>query len=218
MDLAGFTIHDPDVAFTDLGLAVLGGYFAVRLGLSAGGVLMGALASAALWGGVYHGFFPAGTTTRAGLVLWLAVVVSIVLASATLVDLSLRTLVPRVAGTVRNTVLGGYAAAFIATALLVDHSFRTVVLFYGPALGLFLLVSAARAAVTRNAGWMFMAAGLASSVVAALVQQMKVMLHPVYFDHNALYHVVQGGALVLIFLGFQLTPDLKGEEHVATNR
>jgi hypothetical protein len=29
-----------------------------------------------------------------------------------------------------------------------------------------------------------------------------VVLHPVYFDHNALYHVVQGIALVMIYVGF----------------
>lgn len=209
MDCFGITIHDPDVAFTDLGLAVLGGYFGARLGATLGGALMAFLASAAFWGAVYHGFFPGGTATRAGLVLWFAVLASIVLAAATLVTLSLRELAPRLPGTIRWLVVGAYAAAFAIAVFLVDHSFGMVVRFYGPALALFLLAAAVRAVRTRDAGWTLMAAGLACSVVAALVQQMRVVLHPAYFDHNALYHVVQGGALVLIYLGFRRTSVLR---------
>jgi hypothetical protein len=36
--------------------------------------------------------------------------------------------------------------------------------------------------------------------VAAGIQQGGIGLHPVYFNHNALYHLVQGIALALIFL------------------
>ncbi len=32
---------------------------------------------------------------------------------------------------------------------------------------------------------------------------MRVALHPVYFDHNAVYHVVQAVALVILYIGFE---------------
>ena len=35
---------------------------------------------------------------------------------------------------------------------------------------------------------------------AALVQRLKVAVHPEYFDHNALYHLIQGVAVLLIFV------------------
>ena len=38
------------------------------------------------------------------------------------------------------------------------------------------------------------------SLFAALIQQLRVALHPVYFNHNALYHVLQAIALDLVFL------------------
>jgi hypothetical protein len=38
------------------------------------------------------------------------------------------------------------------------------------------------------------------SLFTALVQQLRVALHPVYFNHNALYHVLQAAALFLCFL------------------
>jgi hypothetical protein len=49
------------------------------------------------------------------------------------------------------------------------------------------------------------AAGLIMSAGAAVLQQAKVSLHPDYFDHNAVYHVVQGIALVVLYLGFRRT-------------
>jgi hypothetical protein len=43
------------------------------------------------------------------------------------------------------------------------------------------------------------------SILAALLQQARVSIHPVYFNHNAVYHVVQGIALVLLYRGFLRT-------------
>ncbi|HEV2085139.1 MAG TPA: hypothetical protein VGR09_08650, partial [Gemmatimonadales bacterium] len=88
--LLGVTVHDPDVAFTDLGLALLGGYLGWRLLhapgprmlLRTGTVLMGGLASAAFWGAVFHAFFPAGTATLPGFLAWVPVALSIVVAAS----------------------------------------------------------------------------------------------------------------------------------------
>ena len=86
--------------------------------------------------------------------------------------------------------------------LLVDESFTTIVRFYVPALLLFLAAATARA-LRRGAGWGLIALGLALSAVAAVLQQLQVALHPTYFDHNAVYHVVQAAALVVLYLGFR---------------
>jgi hypothetical protein len=34
-----------------------------------------------------------------------------------------------------------------------------------------------------------------------------VALHPVYFDHNAVYHLVQSVAIVVLYLGWKRAPD-----------
>ena len=93
-----FSIHDPDVVFTDLGLAILAGWLAWRLGTApgrgqmtkAGAVLLGGLASAAFWGAIFHAFFPEDTTTLPGFIAWIPVVLSILVVGATLLELSLR--------------------------------------------------------------------------------------------------------------------------------
>jgi hypothetical protein len=42
------------------------------------------------------------------------------------------------------------------------------------------------------------AAGLGLSIAGAVLQQAGVGLHPVWFNHNDLYHVIQAAALVLV--------------------
>ena len=204
------TIYEPDVVFTDLALALLGAWFAWRLA-SAGrsgplgrapAVLMAGLASAAFWGAVFHAFFPEDTATLAGFIAWIPVTLSIVVAAAMLLELGLLVLAGRLEQKVRHALVAAYAGAFALVVLLVDESFTTIVRFYVPALLLFLVAATTRA-FRGGAGWTLIALGLALSAGAALLQQLGVALHPVYFDHNAVYHVVQAAALILLYLGFR---------------
>jgi hypothetical protein len=147
-------INDPDVVLTDLALALLAGYLARRLWTMpgdsrlprAGTLLLGALASAAFWGAIFHAFFPAGTATLPGALAWSPVVLSIVMAAAVLLALALRILIPHLSWQIRKYIVRTYAIAFAAVALLLDHSFTSIVYFYVPAL-LLLLVAAGRQAI-----------------------------------------------------------------------
>jgi hypothetical protein len=214
LGFAGLPIHEPDVALTDFGLALLGGYFGWRLSRSlrkggeedtlpkAGFVIMVGLASAAFFGAVFHAFFPDKAASAPGQLAWAPVVLSIVAVAATLLWLALSVLVPRLSPVVTRGLLVLYCAAFAGTALLIDHSFTGIVRFYGPVLILMLVAAVIRAARTRSTAWALIAGGFAISIVAALLQQAGVSIHPRYFNHNAVYHVVQGVALVLLYYGF----------------
>jgi hypothetical protein len=210
MLLADFRIHEPDVVFTDLGLALLGAWFAWRLwsGARSGplnrspAVLMAGLASAAFWGAVFHAFFPEDTATLAGFIAWIPVTLSIVVAAAMLLAMGLLVLAPRFGEKLRGTLVMVYAGAFALTVLLVDESFATIVRFYVPAL-LLLLAAATIQTIRGVPGWNRIALGLALSAAAAVLQQLGIALHPDYFDHNAVYHVVQAAALVVLYLGFR---------------
>jgi hypothetical protein len=212
IDLFGIRIHDPDVVFTDLGLALLGAYLGWRLwtGRGAlsrpGAILMAGLASAAFWGAVFHAFFPAGTGTAWGFMAWLPVALSIVVAAAAMLELALLVLVPRLPPGGRRAIVAAYAAGFAGVVVLVDESFTSIVRFYVPALLLFLAGAAWRAIRSRGAGWGLIASGLIMSAAAAVLQQAKVSVHPDYFDHNAVYHVVQCLALVFLYVGFREIP------------
>ena len=212
--LLGLTVHDPDVAFTDLGLAILGGYLGWRLWnapgprmlLRAGALLMGGLASAALWGAVFHAFFPAGTSTPPGFLVWVPVALSIVGAASVMLDLGLRLLLPRTQPRVRRLIVATYAAGFAGVVLLVHESFSSIVYFYTPALVLFLIAAGQEALRGRDTGWILITTGLIISAGAAMLQQARVAVHPVYFDHNAVYHAVQAIALVFLYFGWRRAP------------
>jgi len=208
------TIHDPDVVLTDLGLALLGGYLGWRLWTSRdrsrlaahGAIILWALASAAFWGAVFHAFFPAGTRTPSGFLAWVPVVLSIVVVAGALLDLGLRVSAPRLPARGRQAIVTAYAAAFAAVTLLIDSSYGVIVRFYSPVLVLFLLAASVQAARTRSRGWTLIAISFALSLVAGVLQQARIALHPEYFDHNAVYHVVQGAALVVMYRGFRAAP------------
>ena len=207
------TIPDLDVVFTDLGLAALGTYFAWRLWRQGGGwlrrgaIMMLGLASAALWGALFHAFFPAKTATTAGFVVWLLVAFSIAVVAESLLDMALAIffarLAPGVRPGVRRAVVSGYGLLFACIILFVDESFTTVTRLYAPTVLLMFLAAQYQASRPGNATWMLISGGLALSMLAALLQQARIAIHPVYFDHNALYHVVQAAALVLLYFGFR---------------
>ncbi len=204
-------IHDPDVVYTDLGLAILGAFFAWRLWTrsertaltTAGSVIMAALASAALFGAIFHAFFPANTATRVGFLAWVPVSLSILTVAATLLALALRLLLPQIPADVRRGVVSIYGLSFAIVVLFVDESYETIVRFYAPTLILFLIAAMRQAARRTEHGWWLLALSFALSIVAALSQQARIAVHAVYFDHNALYHVLQGIALVMLFVGFR---------------
>jgi len=211
----GVAIHDPDVVFTDLGLAILAAWLGWRLWARtgpetlprAGVVLLGGLASAAFWGAIFHAFFPADTTTLPGFMAWIPVALSILVVGATLLEVSLRLLAPGLAPPVRGACVAIYAAAFAAVVLLVDESFSSIVRFYVPPLVLFLIAAVRQAIRSASVAWTLIAVAFIVSAGAAVLQQAEVSIHPVYFDHNAVYHVVQAVAVVLLYLGFQRSPE-----------
>ena len=202
------TIHEPAVVLTDLGLAVLGGVFAWRLRWPAPrgprpALLLGGLASAALWGAVFHAFFPAKTATPGGHVVWMLVALSIVVVTGVLLSLVIAVRRPDLEPRVSRSWAIGFATLFAAVIVFVDESFRTIVRFFGPVLLVTVIVAIIEAAQTGSRAWALIAVGLGLSGVAAVLQQAGVALHATYFDHNAVYHVVQAGALVVLYRGFR---------------
>lgn len=192
-------MHEPAVVLTDLVLAVLGAWLARRLA-GIGRIILAALASAAFWGAVFHALFPERTATPAGFVAWLPVALSIMVVAAALLDMALSAF--RAPPKTRRAIVVVYCVVFVAVVLFIDESFSTIVLLYGPTLMLGLVAATLAAIRLRSRPWALVALGLALSAAAALLQQAHVALNPVYFDHNAVYHVVQAAALLVLYLGF----------------
>jgi hypothetical protein len=92
-------------------------------------------------------------------------------------------------------------AIYATVVLLVTQRFWLAIAFYLPAVVALLagFVAARRRSPSTALTWGV--AGVALVFPAALVQQLRIALHPDYFNHNALYHLIQGVAFFLIFLG-----------------
>jgi sugar phosphate permease len=93
----------------------------------------------------------------------------------------------------------GLLAGYVATILFVSDRFIVGIAMYLPS-AVFLLGAMSVAHVRDpKRGWAIGIVGLALTFVAAAVQQLRVALHPVWFDHNALFHLIQAVALLLLF-------------------
>ena len=202
---------EPDVALTDYALFVECAAFAwlitrrsaERRALRPWTVrFFASTALAALFGGTVHGFF-AAETGSIGRVLWKASMLAIGAAALAGYVIGARLLFDR-QGTDRVFgIAAGLTATYTVVILFVSDAFWVAVAGYLPA-AVFLLAGFLRAAVRAHAAWARLGAGgLIVSFVAAAIQQLRIALHPIYFNHNALYHLVQAVALVLLFIAFR---------------
>ena len=193
-------MNEPDVTITDFLLAAEALTFAVLIARSTATplqrwfiVFFSATALASLAGGAVHGFF---ADSRA---LWRFVLIALGVVSASAWAIGARLLFTnRVAGFITTAALMELAVYSLLVVFVTD-SFSIAIANYLPST-LFLIV-AFFASYRSGAGTPVAIglSGLVLTLVAAAVQQARIALHPTYFNHNALYHLLQAIALFLIF-------------------
>jgi len=199
---------EPDVALTDFGLALECAVLAILLRVrpardhasrTAFVVFFAALAAAALSGGIVHGFLP--DEASAGYrVVWRATMLAIGLAAVAAWSAGAHLAMTASAATwVTRAAVAGLAA-YALVVLRVTDDFAAAVGFYLPA-ALFLLGAfAVQYRRTRAAPLRAGMAGLLLTFIASGAQQAGIDLHPRYFNHNALYHLLQAVAMWLVYV------------------
>lgn len=202
-------ISEPDVTLTDYGLAVECAVFAYLLSRHgrAGEPLRGSfmlffssIGLAALTGGTVHGFFPDERSWGSRL-FW----------SITLLAIGLTALAGWRIGAwmqfspiVARRISLAAALQFVLYAGVIltgPAPFAVAVINYLLAAVFALVVFAVAYRRTRGQETLPALGGLALTFVASGVQQAGIGLHPVYFNHNALFHLIQGVALFMLFWG-----------------
>lgn len=200
-------ITEPDVTLTDYGLAIECAMFAYVLyraerpthALRRWFVVFFVMGSAAaLAGGTVHGFFH-DRNTVGGRFLWSFTLLAIGGSALAAWAVGTRFITTQ---TLQRLVMSGAvvtSVAYVFVVVRITSSFLVAVVNYLPALifltGTFVVLYAR----VRTPEVLCGVAGLLLMFVAAGIQWGGVALHPVYFNHNALYHVVQGVALALFF-------------------
>ena len=199
-------ITEPMTLLTDYALAGVTGWLAHMLYRSREGrrartwwtLAFAALALAAALGGTWHGFAPAFADS-AVLLVWKATVLSVGIASfGMLTGSAIATATSRVA-----TWLLAAAAAKLAiyTIWMLGHSeYVYVIADTGIALAAVAALHGRSAIRHRDRASLWILAGVGASLLAAAVQASGVAPHR-HFNHNDLYHLIQIGAMLLLYAG-----------------
>ncbi len=203
-----FDIAEPDVTLTDYGLALECALFAVLLARLRDGadpargwflVFFAALSVAALAGGTSHGFFY-DETTLTYQVVWKTTLLAIGVVALSAWMIGSRFEFAHSAGIVLRWTGAALFIGYCPVVLFVRDTFAVAIVHYLPAV-FFLLYAFARSYRRSRKPYLLNGlVGLSLTLVAAGIQQLGIPLHPVYFDHNALYHLAQAVALLILFL------------------
>lgn len=203
-------VEEPATLVTDLVLAAVSGYWATLL-IGAGadrgdagmatviwGAAFIATALAAALGGVVHGF-QERMGPRYARPLWRATLHSIALASAAMLAAAFLVFADP---SVRAAGLAVVALKLLAASalLVVRPEFKVALIDHGIALAGVLALQLAAASTHGAASAPWIIGGIAVSALAAAIQALRISPHP-RFNHNDLYHIVQIGALWLLYRG-----------------
>jgi hypothetical protein len=193
---------EPDVAITDYILAAQGFCFAIliyRKSINLPWLLLfGSLAVASFTGGTVHGFFSDESSLISSL-LWKITLIAI--GAVALAGWHVGTAFLRnrhVAWWIEKIAFAQFYF-FTAFVLFYSQQFFLAALNYLPT-AIFLLAIFTREYHRKKLNApLFGAFGIVLTFLGTSVQFAKIPLHPLYFNHNALYHAIQFVATCLLF-------------------
>jgi hypothetical protein len=201
-------IQEPDVTLTDYGLAVEATLLAwlLRRKPAANALLRTSfvwfylsIAVAAILGGTYHGFLPAMDKLTAA-IMWRAVLITIGVTAFTGWRIGAQLLFSSAIANSVSRLAAVELAVYALVAIFLQQNFALAIVNYLPAVFFLIMSFAVSFARSRDGTTLLGLGGLLLTLVAAAVQHLQISIHPLYFNHNALYHVLQGVALVAIFV------------------
>ncbi len=200
-------ITEPDVTLTDYLVATECALFTYLLARKGNrkhplriwfAVFFGSISVAGIAGGTVHGFF-LDIETLGYQILWPLTLVAIgVTALAAWVIGARIYFSPKVAGWV-SIVAATQFAGYCLIVLLITQLFTIAVINYLPAVIFLTVIFTLIYSQARERQVLVGLVGFLLTFIAAGVQQGGIALHPMYFNHNALYHLIQAVALFLIF-------------------
>ncbi len=213
------SLTEPDVSLTDLMLAGECGLFSALLWRSDAKqgplrwwfvLFFAATGIAALLGAIAHGFI-ADPTYPIYRLLWVAIFGAIGIAAVASWAIGTVIALPAALAKSITTAVVASFSVYLLVVIFVSQSFAVAVIYYLPA-ALFLLAALIIAQMRGGVKAPMPAmAGILLSFFAAYVQQAEFSLASLHLTHNALYHIVQAIALLLIFIGaMQLIQPIEG--------
>jgi len=99
-------------------------------------------------------------------------------------------------------VTAGYLV-YAYVVVRIDHSFRVSAIASAPPVLAVLVLMLVRAVRDGHRNATLASGAIVLMLAAAVLQQLHVGLHPVWFNHNALYHLLEGIALAVLFVALR---------------
>jgi hypothetical protein len=153
----------------------------------------------ALAGGTVHGFF-LQEDSPTGAVLWRIAMLSVGLTALACWSIGGHLLFTEATARLVVALAVLEWVVYAVVVLAIDQRFWIAVANYAPSV-VFLTVAFLVAYQRQRQGPILAGlAGMVLTMAAAIVQRLRIALHPSYFNHNALYHVIQMTAFALVFL------------------
>jgi hypothetical protein len=200
-------MSEPAVALTDYILAIESAIFATLLHRRRRSALQfwltvyfASVCAASLFGGTVHGFFSHFQSSTQEM-LWSATLLAIGVTALATWFIGAALLSARRLSVLVRTAAALQIAAYTICVLFITTSFWTAIAVNVPAVVFLLATVAHKYSVERQRPLLLVIASLALSLFAAALQQLRVGLHPIHFDHNAVYHVIQAIAMYLLYRG-----------------
>lgn len=198
---------EPGVALTDYLLTVQCALFAYLILRGDGRgearvwfmLLFGGLALASLAGGTVHGFF-LDEASWGNRVLWTVTMTAIGVVALSMWGLGASIELHEKARKIVITAAAMGFVAYLAVILMVSRNFIAAVVAYLPGVLFLLFILTRRYLARRERPVAIGVAALLLTLVASYVQVAGIAVHPVYFNHNALYHLIELVALALLYV------------------
>jgi hypothetical protein len=200
-------VLEPDVALTDFAIAAECAAMAAWLywRVRAHGplrawfaIFFAATGVGASLGGIVHGFFP-NVESVLDRALWIATLLAIGVVALAIWAIGAHLLFSkRAAKWIVAAALGLFAVYAVIVCLL--EAFLVAVIYYVPATAFLLIALVVAYARRRRNSLLAGIAGVALSFVATVIQVIEIDAPTLGLSHNALYHLVQAVAFLLIFV------------------
>jgi|SRR5262245_7297812 len=199
---------EPDVALTDYAVTLECALLTALLFRGAAGrralrrtlaIFFVSAGIAALAGGTVHGFF-LDEDSAAGAAVWRIALLALGVTTFAAWSIGGRLIFANRTARLIEALAGGEFVIYAVVVLLADQHFWIVIANYAPSvvfLGVSFLVAYRRTQARETLAGL---AGLVLTIVAAIVQQRHIAIDATYFNHNALYHLIQMVAFALIFV------------------
>jgi hypothetical protein len=201
-------MFEPDVTLTDFAVAIECAVLVallLKVATSATqrwlAVYLAGAGAASLVGGIVHGFVNDNSSPAFAL-LWRVTLLTIGVTTLALWAVTASLVRSRALG--RAMMIAAILLAIIygIVVLFVSQQFEVAILFYLPAvIAALAVLFAAGVRAPGGRGYLIAAAGLVLTIVAAVQQQTRIGIHPVYFNYNAVFHTLNGLSMLVIFWG-----------------